>query len=242
MKVAAAVLTYRAIATDRVPLLEQTVASLREADFLQVVDNGSTDGTRELVEGWGGVSHDGPLHTSGHGNNLQARILAATDADLCVFSDDDMFWKPGWRDKLEAWWSEAPDDVAMTGCHIEPDFHWNQIDGRIVCGDVPGLVRKSTGGASWSLPSRHLTTFFGPAGIWQQHQGYGDVMACDRLTERGYRICQIDLAEHAGQGQSTWGNSTETKYGWDVRPVLAMLHGGPDADEPRLACGQHHAR
>lgn len=225
MKVAAAVLTYQAISTRRLKLLTETVDSLDEADEVCVVDNGSADGSRHLVESWGGVSHDGPLHTSGHGNNLAARVAYGTDADLLVFSDDDMLWRPGWRSKLEAWWSDCPADVAMTGCHIEPNFHWNTIHDRIVCGGIPGLVRESTGGASWSMPRRHLDTFFAPAGIWQQHQGYGDVMACNRVVERGYRICQIDLATHAGQGQSTWGNATESKYGWDVAPVLQLLEG-----------------
>ena len=225
MKVAAVVLTYRAVSANRVGLLAQTVESLREADYLQVVDNGSTDGTAELVASWGGISHDKPIHTSGHGNNFAARVAYGTDCDLVVFSDDDMRWKPGWRQRLEAWWSEAPDDVAMTGCHIEPAYHWNTILGRIVCGGVPGLVRESTGGASWSIPRDRLDVFFAPAGIWQQNQGYGDVMACNRVVERGYRICQIDLAEHVGQGQSTWGNATEHKYGWDVEPVLELLEG-----------------
>ena len=141
-----------------------------------------------------------------------------------------MLWRPSWRERLEAWWSEAPDDVAMTGCHIEPDFHWNTITDRIVWGGIPGLVRESTGGASWSIPRDRLDVFFAPAGIWQQNQGYGDVMACGRLHERGYRICQIDLAEHAGQGMSTWGNATEFKYGWDIGPVLSILQGADYAD------------
>lgn len=225
MKVAAVVLTYQAQSTGRVGLLEQTLASLDEADYRQVVDNGSTDGSGELVESWGGLTHHRPLHTSGHGNNLAARVAYGTDADLLVFSDDDMFWRPGWRTRLEAWWSECPADVAMTGCHIEPVFHWNTIHDRIVCGGVPGLIRESTGGASWSIPRERLDVFFAPAGIWQQNQGYGDVMACNRVTERGYRICQIDLADHAGQGQSTWGNATESKYGWDTAPVFEKLEG-----------------
>jgi len=229
VKVAAVVLTYRAVSTGRVGLLRSCVESLREADYLQVVDNGSTDGTRELVKEWGGVSHDAPIHTSGHGNNLAARVARGSGADLYVFSDDDMYWRPGWRERLEAWWSEAPADLAMTGCHIEPDFWWNKITDRVVCGGVPGLVRSSTGGASWSMPADRFDVFFGPCGIWQQNQGYGDVMACDRVYGRGYRIGQIDLATHKGQGMSTWGNATETKYGWNVDPVMALL-GGDDGN------------
>lgn len=223
MKVAAIVLTHQAASHGRLDLLRACVRSLAEADYLQVVDNGSTDGTVDLVESWGGYRHTGPLTTSGHGNNLAARVAYGTDADLCVFSDDDMFWRPGWRAKLEAWWSECPDDVAMTGCHLEPMFSWNRPEGVIECGGIKGLVRESTGGASWSMLRDRLDVFFGPSGIWQQHQGYGDVMACDRARDRGYRICQIDLAEHRGAGASTWGNRTEEKYGWDLGPVMDLL-------------------
>lgn len=227
MKVAAAVLTYRAVSFDRVELLEQTLDSLDSVDELYLIDNNSDDGTAELVKEMGGFTHHLPLHTSGHGTNLCARVLASTDADICVLSDDDMLWRDGWRDQLERWWGEAPDDVALTGCHLEPMFHWNEISGTVAFGAVPGLVRASTGAASWSYRPRHFDAIFGPSGIPQQVQGHGDVPACDRLIDRGYRICQIDLADHAGHNHSTWGNITVDKYGWDVDTVRTMLQAVP---------------
>lgn len=223
MKVHAAVLTYRAKSTDRVQLMLDTVASLNEADAVYLVDNGSDDGSDQMVEQLGGYVSTSTIHTSGAGTNLCARILAGTDAEVCVLSDDDMFWRPGWRRQLEQWWQAAPDDVALTGCHIEPLFPWNEVTGTVRYGGIPGLVRASTGAASWSYRARHFDTIFGPAGIPQQVQGHGDVPACDRIYDRGHRICQIDLADHTGHERSTWGNRTVERWGWDLGPALELL-------------------
>jgi glycosyltransferase involved in cell wall biosynthesis len=220
MIVRAAVLTYRAVATGRLDLLIQTVRSLAEADSVHIVDNGSDDGSAELVESWGGYTSSSGVTTSGHGTNLCARILAATDADICLLSDDDMVWRPGWRAELEAWWAGAPDDVWLTGCHLEPDYPWNARSGVLVVGERTGIVRASTGAASWTYRrARHADIFPIP----QQVQGWGDVPACDKIDERGGRICQIDLADHAGHGRSTWGNQTEAKYGHDLEPVRKLV-------------------
>lgn len=220
MKVVAAVLTYQALSTGRRDLLVSTVRSLAEADAVWVVDNGSDDGSAELVRSWGGYVSDAPLHTSGHGTNLCARILAATDADVCVLSDDDMVWRPGWREQLVAWWSAAPDDVAITGCHLEPDYPWNERSGRVTYGGVAGFERASTGAASWTFRRARYGDIFP---IPQQVQGWGDVPGCDAVRERGLRVCQIDLADHAGHGRSTWGNRTETLHGHDLTSVREAL-------------------
>lgn len=227
MRVAAAVLTYRALSTGREHLLADTVASLKaEADAVYVVDNGSDDDSDRMVRTtYHGLTHGFPLHTSGYGTNLCARVAAGDGADLVVLSDDDMWWRPGWRATLEQWWRFAPEDVALTGGHIEPLFHWNECVGRVEFGEVPGLERTSTGSASWTYRAERFADIFGPRGIPQQVQGYGDVPACDRLRERGFRICQVDVAEHRGHGQSTWGNSTVEKFGWDLGPALAILRG-----------------
>lgn len=220
MKLAACVLTYRAISTGRLDLLRDTLSGLKEAGQVFLLDNGSDDGSADLVASWGGVVNKGPLHTSGHGTNMAARILAATDADLCVLSDDDMAWPEGWADKLTAWWSDAPDDLWLTGCHLEPDFPWNEITGTAEYGGQRGLIRTSTGAASWSYRRSSTGQIFP---IPQQVQGWGDVPACDRIAELGGRIAQLDLAEHAGQGMSTWGNKSEQKYGWELEPVRERL-------------------
>lgn len=219
MKIAAAILTYNATSTGRLPLLKACFDSLNaSADHVIIVDNGSTDGSGDWVEWLGGYAHRGRLHTSGHGTNLQARVLAGTDADILIHSDDDMLWRPGWRRKLERWWGVAPEDVAITGCHLEGRWPWNEITGKARYDGIPGYVRVSTGAASWTYRREMYDKIFP---IPQQVQGFGDVPTCDKLGQDGYRICQIDLASHEGK-VSTWGNLTEHKYGdGDVADVRA---------------------
>lgn len=222
-RVLAAILTYRPHTTDRLGLLKDTVDTLAaEADAVWVVDNGS--GPDELaamtdVLGFTPWTHDHPIHTCGHGSNLQARILAgaARPGDLCVLSDDDMAWRSGWRGRLVEWWSRAGADVVITGCHVEPIYGWNTIEGR---DDFPALYRASTGAASWTYRAESHGLIFP---IPERSQGTGDVPACRRVRRSG-RIAQLDLAEHVGR-TSTWGNKTNEMFGADNASVLAALAG-----------------
>jgi hypothetical protein len=231
MRVAAAVLTYRPVHYDRLDLLDATVQALKaEAEAVYLIDNSPDDeALPTLRERYGEVTTNrGVLHTSGMGTNLCAKVLEAFEplAHICVHSDDDMTWRPGWRDRLEAWWAAAPEEVALTGCHLEPEFYWNEIQAVVEYGGVRALARMSTGAASWSYRQQHREDIFP---IPAQVQGVGDVPACQHLSAKGLGICQIDIAEHAAPDDSTWGNRTLSKYGWDVAPVQALLKGGVTA-------------
>lgn len=217
MNVRAAILTYKPEATGRLKQLVSTWAGLFvEANEVWIVDNGSgadevaaihdafMEGVGHRVNVW---THSDKLHTSGHGTNLQARILAGLSqpGDICVLSDDDMAWRPRWRDTLQKWWEEAPADVILTGCHLEPPYPWSPVEGRH---DFPALYRGSTGAASWSYRAESHSLIFP---IPERVQGTGDVPACTRLRSSGRRIAQLDLADHVGQA-STWGNRTASMY------------------------------
>ena len=222
----AAILTYRPKATNRLRLLRSTFLSLiDEADAVWVVDNGSGPDEVDAITDTLGLppwTHSGDLHTCGYGTNLQARILAGADCapdDICVLSDDDMIWRPGWADQLAAWWAAAPADVVLTGCHLEPAYPWNTIAGAVTHGGVDGLVRASTGAASWSYRAMSHDRIFP---IPQRHNGTGDVPACQRIIDGGGTICQLDIAEHVGL-ESTWGNRTVEMHGWDVDPVRRLM-------------------
>lgn len=214
MRVAAAVLTFNPTHFGRLELLEQTIASLREADSVFLIDNGSTDGT-DLPTSYRNPSTN---TNCAHGTNVQARVLAGSQADICVLSDDDMLWRPGWRDRLEAWWQSAPGDVLLTGCHIEPEFPWNEITG-VIEGSERALKRKSTGAASWTMRRSAIPQIFP---IPEKQQGHGDVPACERIIGMGYHIAQLDLAEHVGT-ESTWGNRTAELFDMDNSDALARL-------------------
>ena len=233
MRVLAAILTHRPAATGRLELLAQTFKSLSAgADAVWVVDNGSgPDEVAAITERLGVApwTHNGPVTTCGHGTNLQARILAgaAEPGDICVHSDDDMLWSPDWAEKLCWWWScGAQRDVLLTGCHVEPIYEWNAIEGAV--GEYwedeahyPGaLYRASTGAASWSYRAEDAHLIFP---IPEKLQGTGDVPACAKVRQFG-RIAQLDLAEHVG-AESTWGNRTVEMFGWDTAPALEILRG-----------------
>ena len=130
----------------------------------------------------------------------------------------DMLWRPGWRDRLQAWWETAPSDVLVTGCHIEAEYPWNTITG-VVEGSERALERDSSGAASWSFRRVDFPTIFP---IPEQTQGHGDVPACQRILGLGGRICQLDLAEHVG-AESTWGNRTSELFNMDNAAALARL-------------------
>jgi glycosyltransferase involved in cell wall biosynthesis len=222
VKVAAVILTYQQLTNERTDLFDATAESLAaEADRVAVVDNGSIDETpARLKSKWGFpiFINRSNNHNCGRGTNLCARVAMGVEPDICVLSDDDILWRPGWREQLEAWWT-AHEDITLTGCHLEPIFPWNQILGKIP-GTPPGLSRRSTGAATWSFQPKDYYRIFP---IPEQKQGWGDVPACHRLIENECHIAQIDIAEHIGHGRSSWGNVTVDEYGWNVDPVKEFL-------------------
>lgn len=209
------------VSTGRRELFDRTVSSLRAPGVsVYLVDNSSDDGSAEIVASLGGFCSTDGISTCGHGTNLAARVALGAHVDLCVLSDDDMEWRDGWAADLCSWWQATPPELVLTGCHLEPEFPWNPIVGTGSFGGIRGVFRGSTGAASWSFRPTDWPKI-GP--IPEKRQGWGDVPACDRVIDRGYRIAQLDLADHAGAGQSSWGNRTEELYGWDVHPVRALL-------------------
>lgn len=219
--IAAAILTHNAVRNERTALLRDTVASLAaEADTVAIIDNGSTDATGDYVDdlaaehGCEIVRNRSRITTSGAGTNLQGAWCDATDADLCVLSDDDMMWRPGWARQLREWWARADDSVILTGCHLEPSYAWNIITGR----NGGALYRESTGAASWTF-RRGTWGIIGP--VPRRRQGWSDVPACMRLRAHGWTIAQLDIAEH--RGISTWGNGASTFDAQQVARVRELL-------------------
>ena len=207
MTVAVGVLTHNVYEHKRLKQFKRTLRSLaaQSPDAFYIVSNGSTDGTAEYVASLGGTVVDDPITSCGHGMNVTLSILAESGCDIAVFSNDDIEWKPGSLAALEAFLTDAPPDIIIASGLLEDDYPWNTVIERVEYGGQVALVRKTAPGGTWALRS-HDWTLVRPV---PESPGYDDVPTCERLRDKGYRVCQLDLATHIGKKVSTWGNASE---------------------------------
>jgi len=234
------------MSTLRFELLEQTVRSIEKAfptSELFLLDNGSTDGSWDAVEELlgpkgiecaecGRVQQRGRWHvnnkpgepegnyTPGAGyHRLYYHMFGHTQggqavAPYWVWSDDDMLWRPGAEEKLRLFWAEAPKSIAIVSGLLEPVWHWNTPRETVEYGGVRALVRDSAPGAAWTfgrtcpipIPCRSELHDFGC-----------DYESCKLLRSRGFKVAQMDLADHIGWGYSTHGNDANEHV--DGRPL-----------------------
>ena len=89
------------------------VSSMSEADHIYVLDTGSDDGTPELLSSLGAeveIAVISPWRFDVARN--RSLTLVPEDADICVCTDLDEFFHPGWRKLLEEAWVEGTQQAA----------------------------------------------------------------------------------------------------------------------------------
>lgn len=207
MRVIAGMLTHNAVSTGRMDLAKEAAWSLAsEADELLVLDNASTDGTEEWVQSIGGYCYqpDDGNHTTGRGMNHLATACAKR-GDIIVPTADDMLWRPGWRAVVEEFWAEADERVALFCGLLEPEYPWSVPMGGLTVGSIKALLRPTVPGGGWTMRAADWLQFIGPL---PETKGYDDVPTCRRLVEMGYLLAACDLAVHAGEDRSIWGNKS----------------------------------
>jgi glycosyltransferase involved in cell wall biosynthesis len=209
VKVSIGVLTHNQFSTGRHELFLQTLRSLKGAGWpfdLFVVDNGSTDQSGEYVQSIGGTAIKAIVSTCGFGMNATARACLSTQPDMVVLSNDDIEWHEGFLEVLVDFWDAAPLDVLIASGILEPDYPWNTARELLQAGPTKALVRDTAPGGAWSFRASDWLRI-GPV---PESAGWDDVPTCQRLKAEGYRVCQLDLAEHIGEGYSSWGNISHT--------------------------------
>ena len=101
--------------------------SMKEADLIVVTDTGSTDGTVEKLRAKGVVVHEELIRPWRFdvARNLSL-FHVPKDVDICVCTDLDELFDPGWRKKLEkAWRSHKPaikGKIKKTGRYL---YNWS---------------------------------------------------------------------------------------------------------------------
>ena len=97
-----------AICKNESQFVERFMDSAREADGVYVLDTGSTDGTPEALTELGAQVTCEEI-TPWRFDTARNRSLALVpgDADICVCTDLDEYFTPGWREQVESAWAEG---------------------------------------------------------------------------------------------------------------------------------------
>lgn len=204
MKVAVCVLTY-----NRKALFIQTANSMMNsgAHYVPIIyDNGSTDGTAQIVAEMGGHANKTKNHTTGYGMNRAIELAIEKKPDLIVFSADDFIYREKWLARLVDFWKHAPDDVIMTSCYLEPLWTWNEIIRTGTAGSQRYAIRTSIPGSNWTFRAVDVDRIFPVA----EKTGGEDMETCNRLRRERFRLAALDLVIHAGEEKSAWGNQSWT--------------------------------
>lgn len=102
-----------AICKNEVAFAERWMASMSEADSVVVLDTGSTDDTAGTLRALGArveVETVSPWRFDAARN--RSLELVDEDADICVCTDLDEVFRPGWRSALEAAWTPQAGQAA----------------------------------------------------------------------------------------------------------------------------------
>ena len=101
-----------AIAKNEEKFVERWVSSMREADGIYVLDTGSTDQTVEKLADLGVTVHQEVIEPwrfdTARNRSLE---LVPADADVCVCTDLDEVFQPGWREALEKSWTDGTEQL-----------------------------------------------------------------------------------------------------------------------------------
>ena len=162
-----------AIAKNEEQFVDRWMDSMSEADHIVVLDTGSTDGTAERLRRRGAevtVEKIVPWRFDAARNRSLA--LVPENVDLCVCTDLDEVFRPGWRAALEKVWAS---DVAQ----ISYRYTWSfTADGREGVVFWPEKIH-SRRGWRWVHPVHEVLQWTGPgpaggrvdpSGVHQDHK------------------------------------------------------------------------
>ena len=104
-----------AICKNEEKFVNRWVESMKEADEIYVLDTGSTDNTVDLLSSLG-VTVKQEVITPWRFDVARNKSLelVPNDTDICVCTDLDEMFEPGWREKLESVWNDSVDRVRYT--------------------------------------------------------------------------------------------------------------------------------
>lgn len=98
-----------AICKNEIKFIDSWLNSMSEADYIVVLDTGSTDGTFERLQGDSRVTHVEKLEISPFRFDIarnESMKLAPEDANILLCTDFDEILEPGWANKIRDNWTK----------------------------------------------------------------------------------------------------------------------------------------
>ena len=150
-----------AICKNEEKFVKRWYRSMSEADEIVVLDTGSTDGTVPLLRELGATVYCetiDPWRFDTARNHALAHVPEETD--ICVSTDLDEVFHPGWREKLEAAWQSGTQQASyrytwnfdehgtegyvfwIDKIHARHNFTWKNPVHEVICYTGPGECRR----------------------------------------------------------------------------------------------------
>ncbi len=145
-----------AIAKDESKFALRWADSMKEADEIYVLDTGSTDDTAALLQSRGAIVQKEIIEPwrFDHARN-RSLDLVPQDADICVCTDLDEEFEPGWRKKLETAWQP---DTTRASYRYTWNFEKDGSEGRVFWLDKIHARH----GYVWTHPVHEVLSWQGP--------------------------------------------------------------------------------
>ena len=222
--------------------LESLEASRGEVPFRVIlVDNGSTDGTRELLEAWqdrAEVVRPGENLGFAKGNNLGATYGTSP---YLLFLNNDTVAEPGWLDRMVAEMDANP-DIGIAGAKLLYPNRTVQHAGLEIINGVPDHVfRNAPEDDPQANVARDLDMItgacmmirrelFGTLGGFDSKyvNGVEDVDLCLRVRDRGFRVRYVPeavLEHHEGTSEGRYDHVQP-----NLEKFAQRFHGRFDGD------------
>lgn len=205
---------------------------------LIVVDNGSTDTSREVARQWGATVLCFPGLTVGA---LRNRGVAASSGDILAFVDADHELPPDWlHHGLAA--LEAEEGVAAVGAPCDVPMHATWVQR---CWGVHRLRRRG----------RHITRWLGAGNLFVRREAFvraggfredlvaaEDVDLCLRLTQKaGKVVCDPAIVNrHHGEPATLWQFIRKEYWRGSSGLRAFVAQGMPPAELPTLLYPSYH--
>jgi len=144
-----------AISKNEEKFVERWVNSMKEADEIYVLDTGSTDNTVDKLKEFG-VNVTSKIITPWRfdvARNISLDLVP-NDTDICVCTDLDEVFEPGWRNKLESIWNDDTTRLAY-------NYNWSLDENNTPI--VNFYIEKihSRNDYKWTHPVHEVLTYIG---------------------------------------------------------------------------------